>query len=235
LWIGFKGGDNMDNHSHLDLGTFNLDALGQRWAVDLGGDDYNMPGYFGNQRWNYYRLRTESHNTLTIDDRNQNPRAAAPLIAFGDKAGEMFAVADLTAAYGDKLAKWRRGVGILGGSHVAVIDEVAARPNAGTLKVTWGMLTPAKVEPAGAEAMLSQGKARWRLRILSPAGAKFATVSANPPPPQNPNTGMTKLVIALPEKVTATTIRVAMSSPDQAQSTRIPESLDAWISQAPVK
>ena len=37
LFIGFKAGDNRVNHSHLDLGTFVLDALGQRWAIDLGG------------------------------------------------------------------------------------------------------------------------------------------------------------------------------------------------------
>ena len=53
FFIGFKGGDNKANHSHLDLGTFVMDALGERWAIDLGGDEYNMPGYFGKQRWSY--------------------------------------------------------------------------------------------------------------------------------------------------------------------------------------
>ena len=75
VYVGFKGGDNKANHSHLDLGTFVLDALGERWAIDLGSDDYNLPGYFGKQRWTYYRLRTEGHNTLTIDGDNQNPAA----------------------------------------------------------------------------------------------------------------------------------------------------------------
>ena len=82
FFVGFKGGDNKVNHSHLDLGTFVLDALGQAWALDLGSDDYNLPGYFGKQRWNYYRLRTEGHNTLTIEGENQNPEARAHLLAF---------------------------------------------------------------------------------------------------------------------------------------------------------
>ena len=47
IFVGFKGGDNKANHSHLDLGSFVLDALGVRWALDLGSDDYNLPGYFG--------------------------------------------------------------------------------------------------------------------------------------------------------------------------------------------
>jgi hypothetical protein len=32
--------------------------------VDLGGDVYSLPGYFGKQRWAYYRTSTVGHNTL---------------------------------------------------------------------------------------------------------------------------------------------------------------------------
>jgi len=67
VFVGFKAGDNKANHSNLDLGTFILDALGTRWALDLGADNYNMPGYFGKQRWTYYRMRAESHNTLVLN------------------------------------------------------------------------------------------------------------------------------------------------------------------------
>ena len=67
LFVGFKAGDNKANHSHLDLGSFVFDAAGARWAMDLGADDYNLPGYFGKQRWDYYRLRAEGQNTLVIN------------------------------------------------------------------------------------------------------------------------------------------------------------------------
>ena len=50
-------------------------ALGQRWALDLGGDDYNMPAYFGNKRWTYYRLKTAGQNTVSLGGSNQ----AAPV------------------------------------------------------------------------------------------------------------------------------------------------------------
>ena len=46
FFLGFKAGDNKANHSNLDIGTFVLDALGERWAIDLGADDYNLPRYF---------------------------------------------------------------------------------------------------------------------------------------------------------------------------------------------
>ena len=66
-FMGFKAGEMGASHGNLDAGSFVLDALGTRWAVDLGGDDYALPGYFGSQRWTYYRLRAEGHNTLVIN------------------------------------------------------------------------------------------------------------------------------------------------------------------------
>ncbi|WP_199701287.1 hypothetical protein [Jiangella rhizosphaerae] len=35
-FFGFKAGDNASSHADLDLGTFVLDALGTRWAAELG-------------------------------------------------------------------------------------------------------------------------------------------------------------------------------------------------------
>ena len=56
-FVGTKGGELGASHGNLDAGSFVLDALGVRWAHDLGGDDYALPGYFGSQRWTYYRLQ----------------------------------------------------------------------------------------------------------------------------------------------------------------------------------
>ena len=43
IYAGVKGGDNRASHGHLDLGSFVLDGKGQRWVLDLGGDDYDLP------------------------------------------------------------------------------------------------------------------------------------------------------------------------------------------------
>jgi len=71
FFVGFKGGDNKANHSHLDLGTFVLDALGQRWALDLGSDDYNLPGYFGREKT---FTRISAPDSIAIDRSPQRRR-----------------------------------------------------------------------------------------------------------------------------------------------------------------
>ncbi|HOW19321.1 MAG TPA: heparinase II/III family protein, partial [Phycisphaerae bacterium] len=152
LFAGFKGGDNAANHSHLDLGTFVLDASGERWAIDLGPDDYNLPAYFGNRRWTYYRLRTEGQNTLVINGENQDPKARAPLVAFGSSPRQAFAVADLSEAYARSAKRVRRGVAMLDRKRVLIQDEIEA---AAPLNVEWTMHTTAQVRINGDVALLS--------------------------------------------------------------------------------
>ncbi len=55
--IAMKAGDNRANHSYLDIGGFVLEAGGERFAIDLGPDDYSLPGYSDPRtRFGYYRL-----------------------------------------------------------------------------------------------------------------------------------------------------------------------------------
>ncbi len=197
VFVGFKGGDNRVNHSHLDLGTFVLDALGHRWALDLGPDDYNLPAYFGAKRWTYYRLRTEGHNTFVINGENQNPAAAAPIIGFGSSPDRAWAVVDLTAAYPSVKGKAWRGIALLNRSHVLVQDEVGS---ANQIDIDWAMHTEAAANPKGSTALLSLGEARLLARIIEPADARFDIASANPPPPQEQQSNVKKLVVRLAGK-----------------------------------
>jgi hypothetical protein len=225
VFVGFKGGDNKANHSHLDLGTFVLDALSQRWAADLGGDDYNLPGYFGKQRWTYYRLRTEAHNTLTVDGENQNPKARAPLVAFFSSPGRAFAVADLSIAYAPRVRRAFRGLALLDRRRVLVQDEIEAADI--PVELVWNFHTRARVETLGARALLSIGSSRLEARILSPERARFEVVSANPAPPQAQQRDVTNLVVRLPH---TSKVRLAVElSPAGSRATPGIEPLDRWI------
>ena len=219
LFVAFKAGDNKANHSHLDLGTFVLDALGKRWAVDLGADDYNLPGYFGNQRWNYYRLRAEGHNTLVINPESsgtategthtysesgpdQDPRAAARIIRFESQPERALAIADLTAAYAKAARRVWRGMTLLDRKQLLIQDEVETdKPS----DVWWFLHTAAevKVNSDAATATLTQGNVRLWARILSPTNANFTIRNAEPlssspsPEKQAKNQNIRKLAVHL--------------------------------------
>ena len=204
-FIAFKAGDNKFNHSHLDIGAFTLDALGQRWARDLGSDNYNLRGYFGKQRFGYYRLRAEGHNTLVINPGkgpDQDPKASAKILRFESKPERAFAVADLTPAYAPAASKVWRGVALLNRKEVLIQDEIEANTPA---EVYWFMHTGAKLE-LGADrrtATLRLGGAQFSARLLSPANAEFSVMDAAPlpgsphPEKQGENGDVRKLTVHL--------------------------------------
>ncbi|MHC4712654.1 MAG: DUF4962 domain-containing protein [Planctomycetota bacterium] len=195
VFVGFKGGDNKANHSHLDLGTFVLDALGERWAVDLGPDNYDLPGYFGAQRFDYYRLRTESHNTLAFGRENQDREAAAPIVDFGSTPERAWAIADLTAGYPGRAESVRRGVALLDRSAVLIQDEIDAKSDEG---IFWRMLTRAAIEIDGAVAILRQGDVGLEARIIGGDGLEFTSHPASAPEAQRQQPGVTVLEIHIP-------------------------------------
>ena len=205
LFAGFKAGDNKANHSHLDLGSFVFDALGVRWAMDLGSDNYNLPGYFGNKRWEYYRLRAEGQNTLVINPGagpDQEPSAATRIIRFEVEKQRSFAIADLTAAYKHSATRVERGLALINGNQLLVQDEIQAGNPA---EVWWFMHTPAsvRIEGDGRSAVLKEAGAQLRAQLLSPASARFELREAQPlpgsphPDRQAKNEGVKKLAVHL--------------------------------------
>lgn len=208
VFAAVKGGDNKANHSHLDLGSFVLDALGTRWALDFGGDDYNLPAYFGALRWTYYRLRTESHNTVLIDNQNQDPAAAAPILETSFKPGYSSVRIDLSRAYPGKLARHERTLALAERRRVLVQDSIQANQ---PVEALWGMVTDADVALNGRTAELRKKEGSLAAEIQSPAGARFDIVSTTPPPPQRPNEGTRKLVVRLPGRVSEVNLIVALT------------------------
>lgn len=223
LFAGMKGGDNRANHNDLDLGTFVLDALGERWAEDLGAEDYNLPGYFSTgptgERWKYYRTRAEGQNTLVINPSalpDQDPTAQAQIVRFESNDQDAFVVADLTAAYAGQANKVTRGIRLLDQRRqVLVQDEIEAKAPS---DIWWFMHTRAdiRVSDDGKTAILQLGTKRLQAQLLSPDPARFAVMDAKPlwssPQPEgiNPNNGIRKLAIEV-DGAAATRISVLLS------------------------
>lgn len=210
IWTGLKAGSNRVNHGHLDAGSFMIDADGERWAVDLGPDDYNLPGYWNgatidSPRWQYFRLNNRSHNTITPGDFLQSPDADVPFIASGFSPARAFVVADLTSAYPTQARSFQRGLALLERQRVLVQDEVTAPVRGTTL--TWRMFTGAEIALEGASARLSQNGEEMRVTILAPEPARFVVEAARPATSaENQNDGIGALVITLPPSPAGATV-----------------------------
>ncbi|MCX7621393.1 MAG: heparinase II/III-family protein, partial [Acidimicrobiales bacterium] len=243
-WVGFKGGDAGYNHNQLDLGSFVFEAEGERWALDLGKDDYNLPGYFqswpGGARWAYYRNRAEGHNTLVIDPdacEDQDARALATITRFQSSSTDAFAIADLTNAYRGRSV--RRGVWLKNRTTLVVQDEIAADPTdaaRGGADVWWFMHTRASIDVSsdGRSALLTQDGQLIRARVVAPVGARFSVWEATPLPTsphpelQGSNSGVRKLTLHL--SLTEPTTIVVVLEPDETLDPVDPDprSLGNW-------
>jgi len=146
LFIGVKACRNGVNHDHLDRDSFIFEALGERWLIDLGPDDYNLPGYFGGSRYSYYRMRAEGHNTLVINpgrtQPDQSPEAFCTISKAETKKGVAVISTDLTHAYAGHGAKKAQRTFALADKTLTLTDVFDFD---GEVEVWWFFHTPAGV------------------------------------------------------------------------------------------
>jgi hypothetical protein len=201
LFLGVKGGDNKAGHSHLDLGSFMLDAGGVRWAADFDQDDSGVPP---GQRFGLYSVRTESHNTLLIDGENQDARAEAHITRFETGGDLSWVQVDLGKA-SPKVKQWTRRIGLAQRQAVLMEDVVRADQ---PVEVIWGMLTEAEIALNGTSATLKRGGWNLSIEIRTPRHAVFDIA-----PVKTPAAGakFQKLIVRLLEKVTELDLNIVMT------------------------
>jgi hypothetical protein len=212
LYIAAKGGSNQAHHGHLDQGSFVLDALGERWAIDMGSDNYELKDYFGSKRGQYYRVMTRGHNTITIDNHNQDTRRSAEVIAFEPGERSSRALIDMSRLYDDDASHVERGIEMIDRKQVLIQDEVELK---GKAELRWNMHTNAEVRISGGTATLRQNGKTMTAKILSPAGATFDVTEIRLPPPQLPVKDTRKLYIRLPDAKKNITIAVLFMAEDE--------------------
>jgi hypothetical protein len=214
LFVGVKAGYNQVNHGHLDLGNFELDALGVRWARDLGSDDYNLPGYWdkkkGGERWKYYRLATASHNVPILGGQNQDAEAIATIADFKSEADAARVTVDLTSAYQASASKATRDVALTNDRRAVVVRDRFEL--VGPCEILWGMTTDASIDPRDdGSAMLTLEGRQMVARVIEPKGAVFTAESAERQPPEKRNKGVNRLVVRLPESTGSDTLMILLA------------------------
>lgn len=206
-WLSYHGGVAEANHSHLDTGTFVFDLGGVRWAQDLGGDNYQLPGYFGDLKHTYYRLRPEGHNVYVIDPDNKEGQVLghfAEVETLVSKERGAYSVLDMTPAYATWVNQARRGYMLADDRRSGVIrDEIEF--NQEGREFWWFMHTPTNAEieivDKNTAYITSKGKTLKFMIDSDIADYEFGVMDAKPldtspnDPAQASNDGIQKLYL----------------------------------------
>lgn len=234
LYVGVKAGYNQANHSHLDIGNFEFDALGERWVRDLGSDDYNLPNYFSTgptgTRWTYYRIASKSHNVPVLGGVNQNIYATSSFTKYATAVSEPFGIIDFTEAYKDFTTLSKRGVRVVDGRKSVIIQDEFSLSK--TCDVMCGITTDATVVlQSSQKAKLTLNGKTLTARLLYPPAAAFSVSSAEQAAPQKTNTGVSRLEVKLQSQSGQVKV-VMMLSPDwsgiESTYTPIVTQLSSW-------
>lgn len=184
-YLAAKGGSASLPHGHMDTGSFIYEWGGVRWSIDLGSQNYytleskgvdlwNMKE--GSQRWEVFRIGSESHSTLTVKEQKHRVNGAATMIEVYDKPGCHGATFDLSQLF-NELTVAHRTITIDDNGKVAVEDSLQAKQHT---TARWTMCTNANVEILNSREILltQQGKS---LRLRASKGAKAFTLTNDPP------------------------------------------------------
>lgn len=208
-WIALKGGTPAASHGHMDVGSWVYDAHGSRWIHDLGADNYNLPGYFGGQRWDYFRLNSLSHNTLVIGGKLQNPKSPPCPVISKTRDGSWSAVAfDLTPAYRGQAKQLTRTVRFDHSSGTAVIRDEIEAPEG---DVRWAAVTDADAEVKGADLTLRKKDGKTvTFRRVDKGGGEWQVADAKAPGDKEKSNRGFRMVTFTASKAGNLTLEVAI-------------------------
>ncbi len=197
LFFAIKGGHPGASHGQMDVGSFILESDGIRWVEDLGSDNYNMPGYFGSRRWDYFRLTSLSHSTLVIDGQLQNPDARpSPLTRFNSSPQRGHASFNLTPAYQGQAEKVSRACQFDREKTCVTLTDTIDKPIG---PVRWAIITRAEIEIDGSTAILQKAGKSLHLTRHDTHGGTWEILTATPPGRiENQNKGVRILAFTAP-------------------------------------
>ncbi len=189
-WLAIKGGTPVGGHGHMDVGSFCYEAHGLRWIHDLGSDNYNMPGYFHGERFQYYRLQNRSHNTLEINGALQDAKSEPCPIVDSSANENPFVKFDLTNAYAGQAMGVTRRASFDPKTGTAQIRDQIQKPRG---KVIWRAFSDADCKIRGDTVVLSKKGQSIRLKNLGKAGEWKLRAAKPPLKIENTNEGFHEL------------------------------------------
>jgi len=201
-YLGIKGGSPNLSHAHMDVGSFVLEADGIRWAMDLGMENYHRLEQVmdmwnqrqTSERWNVFRLGSESHNILRFDGAAQQVEGRGELISYSESSAT--AIIEMTSVYSHKATSVQRGVRLISDGSVTFQDEWTIGEE--SVVVAWQMLTEAEhISVSNNVIQLKQNGQTLNLHVLLPAQVTIQTedVSELTMPYEIANPGLKRITI----------------------------------------
>lgn len=204
-FLGFKAGSPSANHGNMDIGSFVMDADGERWALDLGAEGYHGIESRGmnlwdrsqdSDRWTILRQQNHGHNTLVIDDQLQIAKNFGKIVKFSDDPAFPYTVVDLSPVYEGQASSIHRGVTLTDSNEVVIQDELEGlKPGS---VVRWAMITKAKTEEKGKGTIqLTQNNKTLTVTNIAPnKNVNWKVLDLSKPPHEwdSPNKGTSMIV-----------------------------------------
>ena len=207
-YLGIKAGKANFSHGHMDAGSFVYDALGYRWAADLGLQSYTavenalreQGGRLGDLsqnslRWTVFRLKNQNHNTITINDTPHLVDGVATVTRVIETGNELGAELDLSAVVADQVASAKRTIKLVDEKDLFVIDEIQ-NYNYNEAVVKWTLVTRGAVSLDQSSNMITLTRGNKKMYVkVSVSDAITPTLKTWPNNPTNSyesvNTGVT--------------------------------------------
>lgn len=188
-FVSMHAGDALPIHGHIDTGTFVIDMMGERFASDLGAEDYGYLdtiatelGVRDGKPYDWI-TRPEGHNCLVINPRYEsghNLDAFAKVTEFESGTSSSYAVADLSETYNEDVDFYQRGF-YLGDNRdsVTIRDEFTLKTAS---SLCWFLHTAADINITGdltAELTINNKTVKVYL-VSNIEGAKFSVMEEGP-------------------------------------------------------
>lgn len=239
IYAGLKAGSPSVNHGHMDVGSFIMDANGERWAMDFGMQDYNSLETAGinlwsmsqtSTRWDVFRYNNLAHNTLTVNNQYQKVSGKTTIDSYSAQANMLNAVTDMSPVYATYLNKSVRGLAIVDNQYVMVRDEIETSGTAALIR--WNLVTSATVTITGSNSaeLVRNGK-KLNLKVTANTDITmktWSTVSPNSWDAANPGTTMIGFESTIPANTNASLTVLLLPEGAQENSSLTSKKITEW-------
>ncbi len=170
-FVALKAGPTVVGHSHLDINTFMVTALGETMIPDLGTWPYaHKLGFFDREsrRWDFDANSSLGHNVILVDRQGQKfgKEHYGKIVKFQPGKDIDLAISDGTKVYSPLLESYRRWFLFIKPDLLVILDDIkSSEPR----YVEWLLHYEGELQEGSSDAKIVKGEAAFDLNFLLPS------------------------------------------------------------------